>query len=148
MILGCITGRDRLSRSGAAAIELRRSTFGGIVVSDGFSADNQLPLKQRQVCSEHLIRDLTASAERPGASTQFGAELLGLQQQLFGHWHHYKDGTIDWPSLQQSCQPIRQAFEATLQRVVELGAQRGERTPWASTVRTCQQLPSVLCADR
>ena len=80
------------------------------------------------MCWAHLIRDLTAIAERPGASTQFGAELLGLQQQLFGHWHHYKDGTIDWPSLQQSCQPIRQAFEATLHRVVELGAQRGERT--------------------
>jgi hypothetical protein len=100
------------------------------------------------VCWAHLIRDLTAIAERPGASTQFGAELLGLQQQLFGHWYHYKDGTIDWPSLQQSCQPIRQAFEATLHRVVELGAQRGERTPWASTVFTCQQLPSVPCANR
>ena len=54
-----------------------------------------------------------------------------------------KDGTIGWPALQQSCRPIRQAFEATLQRVVELGAQRGERTPWASTVRTCQQLLKV-----
>jgi transposase len=30
-----------------------------------------------------------------------------------------------------------------LQRVVEQGAQRGERTPWASTVRTCQQLQKV-----
>ena len=100
------------------------------------------------MCWAHLIRDLTAIAERPGASTQFGAELLGLQQQLFGHWHHYKDGTIDWPSLQQSCQTIRQAFEATLHRVVELGAQRGERTPWASMVFTCQQLPSVPCANR
>ena len=27
-----------------------------------------------------------------------------------------------------------------LQRVVDLGYQRGERTPWAKTVRTCQQL--------
>ena len=42
--------------------------------------------------------------------------------------------------MQQSCQPIRQRFVATLQRVVELGCQRGERTPWARTVRTCQQL--------
>jgi transposase len=66
-----------------------------------------------------------------------------LQQQLFGNWHHYKEGTIDKSALQQSCLPIRQAFEATLQRVVELGAERGERTPWASTVRTCQQLQKV-----
>ena len=54
-----------------------------------------------------------------------------------------EEGKIDWPALQQSCLPIRQTFEATLQRVVELGYQRGERTPWASTVRTCQQLQKV-----
>ena len=46
--------------------------------------------------------------------------LLGLQQQVFGHWHHYKQGTIDWPALQQSCLSIRQAFVSRLQQVVEL----------------------------
>jgi len=30
--------------------------------------------------------------------------------------------------------------------VVELGIQRGERTPWASTVRTCQKLLKVADA--
>jgi transposase len=135
-----------LSRSTAAAIELLGSSFGGIVVSDRFSAYNHLPTQQRQLCWAHLIRDLTAIAERPGASAEFGAQLLQLQQQLFGHWHHYKDGTIDWPALQQSCQPIRQAFEATLQRVVELGYQRGEQTPWAKTVRTAQQILQVADA--
>jgi transposase len=129
-----------LSRSTAAAIELLGSAFGGIVVSDRFSAYNHLPTKQRQLCWAHLIRDLTAIAERPGASNEFGAQLLGLQQQLFRHWHRYKYGTIDWPALRQCCRPIRQAFEARLQQVVELGYQRGERTPWAKTVRTCQQI--------
>ena len=132
-----------LSRSTAAAIELLGNAFDGIVVSDRFSSYNHLPTQQRQLCWAHLIRDLTAIAERPGASAEFGAQLLGLQQQLFGHWHRYKEGKIDWPALQQSCRPIRQAFETTLQRVVELGYQRGERTPWASTVRTCQQLQKV-----
>jgi molybdate transport system permease protein len=41
---------------------------------------------------------------------------------------------------------IRLAFEATLQRVVELGVKRGERTPWAKTVRTCQQILQVADA--
>jgi hypothetical protein len=27
-----------------------------------------------------------------------------------------------------------------LQRVVELGCQKGEQSPWGKTVRTCQQL--------
>ena len=129
-----------LSRSTAAAMELLGSSFGGIVVSDRFSAYNHLPSQQRQLCWAHLIRDLAAIAERPGASAEFGAELLDLQRQLFDHWHRYKDGTIDWSVLQHRCRPIRQAFVATLQRVVELGYQRGERTPWAKTVRTCQQI--------
>ena len=96
-----------LSRSGAAAIELLGSSFGGTVVGDRFSAYKHLPLKQRQVCRTHLIRDLIAIAERPGTGTEFGAELLALQQQLFAQWHRYKDGTIDWPALQQSCRLIR-----------------------------------------
>ena len=129
-----------LSRSTAAAIELLGSSFAVIVVSDRFSAYNHLPTQQRQLCWAHLIRDLTAIAERPGASAEFGAVLLGLQQQLFGHWYRYMDGTIDWHALQQRCRPLRQAFEATLQRVVELGYQRGEQTPWAKTMRTCQQI--------
>jgi hypothetical protein len=36
--------------------------------------------------------------------------------------------------------------EATPQRVVELGVQRGERTPWAKTVRTAQQILQVADA--
>ncbi|CAK6688803.1 IS66 family transposase ISCysp4 [Synechococcus sp. CBW1107] len=132
-----------LSRSAAAAIELLGDAFGGIVVSDRFSAYNHLPVQQRQLCWAHVSRDLTAIADRQGASAQIGAELLGLKQQLFAQWHQWKDGTIDWPMLQEGCQPIRQAFVGTLQRVVELGCQRGERTPWAKTVGTCRQLLQV-----
>ena len=135
-----------LSRSAAAATELLGHGFGGIVVSDRFSAYNHLPTQQRQLCWAHLIRDLTAIAERSGANAVFGAQLLELQRQLFEQWHLYKDGSIDWPVLQQSCRPIRLAFEASLQQVVELGVQRGDRTPWASTVRTCQKLLKVADA--
>jgi len=129
-----------LSRSAAAAMELLGHGFGGIVVSDRFSAYNHLPIEQRQLCWAHLIRDLRAIAERPGASAEFGSELLVLQQQLFGLWHCHRKGSIDRAALQQCCRPIRSAFEATLQQVVHLGCRRGERTPWARTVRTCQQL--------
>jgi transposase len=74
-----------LSRSAAAATELLGSGFGGIVVSDRFSAYNHLPSQQRQLCWAHLIRDLAAIFERPGANAEFGAQLLELEQQLFGH---------------------------------------------------------------
>ena len=129
-----------LSRSAAAANELLGNAFGGIVVSDRFSAYNHLPVMQRQLCWAHLIRDLTAIAERPGVSGDMGRELLALQQQLFVQWHQWKDGTIDWDQLQQNCRPIRHHFEGALQRVVDLGFERKERTPWAQTVRTCHKL--------
>ena len=132
-----------LSRSGTAAIELLGNAFGGIVVSDRFSAYNHLPIQQRQLCWAHVIRDLVAIAERPGASAEFGAQLLELQKQLFGQWHRYKNGTIDWPTVQQASRAIRKGFMAVLERIVALGVTRGERTPWAKTVRTCQQLHSV-----
>jgi transposase len=83
-----------LSRSSAAAIELL-GAFPGIVVSDRFSAYNHLPLEQRQLCWAHLIRDLTAIAERQGASGEIGAQLLVQQQQLFERLHQWKDGRID-----------------------------------------------------
>ena len=132
--------RQGLSRSAAAAIELLGDGFAGTVVSDRFSAYNHLPLEQRQLCWAHLKRDLTAIDERTGASAEFGAQLLQLQQQLFEHWHQWKAGATDWLALRRSCQPIRLAFEQTLQRVVELGCQKGEQSPWGKTVRTCQQL--------
>jgi len=53
------------------------------VVSDCFSAHNNLPTQQRQLCWAHVIRDLTAISERPGATAELGMELLDLQQQLF-----------------------------------------------------------------
>ena len=129
-----------LSRSAAAATELLGNAFTGIVVSDRFSAYNHLPIEQRQLCWAHLIRDLTAIAQRSGASAEFGTALLELQRQLFELWYHWKDGQINRDQLQHDCWPIRRQFEETLQRVVDLGYEKGERTPWAHTVRTCQQL--------
>jgi hypothetical protein len=129
-----------LSRSSAAAMELLGPSFGGIVVSDRFSACNQLPLEQRQLCWAHIIRDLTAIAERPGASAEMGMRLLSLREQLFERWNRWKVGEIERNQLRQHGQPIRAEFEETLRQVVELGHERGEQTPWAQTVRTCHKL--------
>jgi transposase len=126
--------RQGLSRSAAAAIELLGDGFAGTVVSDRFSAYNHLPLEQRQLCWAHLKRDLTAISERTDASAEFGAQLPQPRQQLFEHWHQWKAGATDWLALQRSCQPLRLAFEQTLQRVGELGCQKGERSPWGKTV--------------
>ena len=90
-----------LSRSSAAAMELLGSSFGGIVVGDRFSATNQLPLEQRQLCWAHIVRDLTAIAERSGASAEMGTRLLSLRQQLFKHWLRWKSGENNRNYLRQ-----------------------------------------------
>jgi hypothetical protein len=79
------------------------------MASDRFSVYNHLHLERRQIFWAHVIRDLTANAERPGASAEFGAELLELQRKLFAHWHRSKEGTIDWPNLQPACGPSGRA---------------------------------------
>jgi transposase len=135
-----------LSRSAAAARQLLGHGFAGIVVSDRFSAYGWLPLAQRQICWAHLRRDLTAIAERHGASGEIGRELLEQQKQLFHQLHQWRDGEIDHMQLQQHCGPIRRQFEDTLQRVSDLGFVAGEKTPWASTVRTCRQILAVAPA--
>jgi transposase len=43
-------------------------------------------------------------------------------------------------ALQLDCRPIRKHFEGSLQRAVDLGFARKERTPWAQTVHTCHKL--------
>ena len=64
-----------LSRSATAAQELLGHSFAGTVVSDRYSAYNYLPLEQRQICWAHLIRDITAIAERSGVSGETGTNL-------------------------------------------------------------------------
>jgi transposase len=76
----------------------------------------------------------------------FGTQLLELQQQLFEQWHRYNGASIDWVGLPQHCQLIRLALVASLQQVLELNAQPGRRTPWASTVRTFRKLLKVMNA--
>lgn len=57
-----------LSRAQATAQALIGENFEGILISDRYSAYNWLDVEQRQVCWAHLKRDLTAIAERSGAS--------------------------------------------------------------------------------
>lgn len=58
------------SKTQALLEQLLGSRFGGIVVSDRFSAYHHLPIEQRQLC-------------------------WAQQKQLFSQWHQYKSGAID-----------------------------------------------------
>lgn len=74
-----------------------------------------------------------------GRSAAAAIELLG-RQQLFAQWPGCKVGTIDWPTLRRCCRPIRQSSEALLQRLVDLGCQRDEQSPWVKMLCSCRPL--------
>jgi transposase len=66
----------RLSRGGQVARELLGETFGGILVTDRYSGYNWYPVRWRQLCWSHVLRDFEAMRGRGGVSEEIGAALL------------------------------------------------------------------------
>ena len=132
-----------LSRSQQTAKDLIGDSYGGIVVSDRYSAYTWMTLAQRQLCWAHLKRDLTAMAERIGLSHDIGEALLRRQQRLFRWWHQVRDGTLSREQFRQRVTYLRQGFNSTLEAAAALPIAPNEKSPFAKTVRTCQQLLKV-----
>ena len=66
----------RLSRGGQVARELLGERFSGILVTDRYSAYNWYPVRWRQLCWAHLLRDFEAMRDRGGCSEEIGNALL------------------------------------------------------------------------
>jgi transposase len=62
---------------------------------------------------------------------------------MFQQWHRWREGQISRQDLKILMQPIRQAMEATLKEVSNLGLAKREKTPWACTVRSCRSILKV-----
>ena len=62
----------RMSRGGHVARELLGETFAGILVTDRYSAYNWYPVRWRQLCWAHLLRDFEAMRGRGGRSEDIG----------------------------------------------------------------------------
>src|SRR6266446_4720396 len=66
----------RMSRGGQVARELLGEHFSGILVTDRYSAYNWYPVRWRQLCWSHLLRDFEAIRGRGGVSEEIGDALL------------------------------------------------------------------------
>ena len=105
----------RMSRRGPVAHELLGQTFAGILVTDRYSAYNWYPVRWRQVCSAHLLRDFEAMRNRGGGSREIGDALLVQARQMFTWWHRVRSGTLkrssfrsrDDPAASGSGAPVR-----------------------------------------
>jgi transposase len=111
----------RMSRGGQVARELLGERFGGILVTDRYSAYNWYPVRWRQLCGAHLLRDFAAMRDRGGCSEEIGDALLAQAHQMFTWWHRVREGTLQRSTFRSSMSPIRREVE----RLLEAGSHCG-----------------------
>jgi transposase len=127
--------RISLSRSGSVARELVGSSAGQVITTDRYAGYNWLPLRQRQICWAHLVRDFQAMVDRANAGSPIGEELLCCAEDLFTWWHRARDGTLSRSTLRQYLGVVRSMVREQL----EAGAACG----CAKTAGTCRDLLTV-----
>jgi transposase len=138
-----LSASQPLSLSAEVAIHMLGEAFAGVVLSDHYGTYSWLPLQPRQICWTHIQLDITAIAERTGASAQVGARLLELEWELYEQWHRWRDGLISLQELQTLTTPIRGAVETMQREVSELGFAKQEKILWTSTVRSYHLILNV-----
>jgi transposase len=105
------------SRSQAARQRLIGEAYGGIVHSDRAHAYGDLPLRQRQVCWAHLLRNLQGLLEQQHAESCWAQRMLEQARTLFIAWGWFRTGWFDRVALQQALIPVR----TTLRELLEQG---------------------------
>lgn len=118
----------RLSRGGQVARELVGETFAGILVTDRYSAYNWYPVRWRQLCWAHLLRDFAAMRDRGGCSEEIGDALLAQAHQMFTWWHRVRDGTLQRASFRSYMSPLRREVERLLEAGSRCGGPQTEGT--------------------
>jgi transposase len=122
----------RMSRGGEVARELLGETFAGLLVTDRYSAYNWYPVRWRQVCWAHLLRDFEAMRDRGGCSEEIGDALRGQAHQMFTWWHRVRQGTLKRSSFRSYLSPLRREVE----RLLEAGSRCGV----PKTAGTCRDI--------
>jgi transposase len=121
-----------LSRAGSVAQGLVDPSAGQVITTDRYKGYLWLPLRQRQICWAHLIRDFQAMVDRADAGSHVGQELLCCAQDLFTWWYRVRDGTLRRSTFRQYMGVVRWMVREQL----EAGAACG----CARTAGTCREL--------
>jgi len=122
----------RMSRGGQVARELLGEKCSGILVTDRYSAYNWYPVRWRQVCWSHVLRDFEAIRGRGRASEEIGEALLEQAHQMFAWWHRVREGTLTRSTFRSYMTPLRREVE----RLLAAGSQCGV----AKTEGTCREI--------
>jgi transposase len=124
-----------LSRAAAVAQELVDPSAGQVITTDRYKGYLWLPLRQRQVCWAHLIRDFQAMVDRASAGTPIGEELLCCAEDLFTWWYRVRDGTLSRSTFRR--------YVAELRPWVRSQLEAGSACACAKTAGTCRELLAV-----
>ena len=122
----------RMSRGDEVARALLGETCTGILVTDRYSAYNWYPVRWRQLCWAHLLRDIAAMIARGGGSQEIGEALKSQARQMFHWWHRVRDGTLSRSSFRSYMSPVRREVE----RLLEAGSTCGV----PKTAGTCRDI--------
>jgi transposase len=124
-----------LSRAAEVAQELVDPAAGQVITTDRYKGYLWLPLRQRQICWAHLIRDFQAMVDRASAGSAFGEELLCCSEDLFTWWYRVRDGTL--------CRSTFQRYVAELRPWVRSQLEAGAACACARTAGTCREVLAV-----
>jgi transposase len=124
-----------LSRAAAVAKGLVDPSAGQVITTDRYKGYLWLPLKQRQVCWAHLIRDFQAMVDRANAGSAIGEELLCCAEDLFTWWYRVRDGTMTRSTFQR--------YVAELRAWVRSQLETGSVSGCAKTAGACRELLAV-----
>ena len=127
-----------LSRAAAVARELVDPAAGQVITTDRYKGYLWLPLRQRQVCWAHLIRDCQAMVDRAGAGSATGEELLCCAEDLFTWWYRTRDGTLSRSTFRRYVADLRPWARSRLEA--------GSVSACAKTAGTCREILAVESA--
>ena len=96
----------------------------GILVSDRATALNFWAMERRQICWAHLLRKFVSFSERAGPAATLGQQLLDLTALVFEYHHDYREGKLTRQKFVEWMKPVREQFEATLERAVAADIER------------------------
>jgi transposase len=124
-----------LSRAGSVSRGLLDPSAGQVITTDRYKGYLWLPLRQRQVCWAHLIRDFQAMVDRADAGSLIGEELLCCAEDLFTWWYRVRDGTLSRSAFERYATELRPWVRSQLEA--------GSACACASTAGTCRELLAV-----
>lgn len=127
--------RVALARAAWVAQELVDPSAQQVITTDRLPSYGWLPLRQRQLCWAHLLRDFQAMVDRGDAGSAIGEELLCCGQDLFTWWYRVRDGTLSRATLQRKVGTLR----PWVRRQLEAGSVCG----CAKTEGVCRELLAV-----